>query len=134
MKYLKCHCCGRYTLEAGSLFDICDNCGWQGDPVQNEDPDFTGGANEMSLSQAKEAYRSGKNIKIRQAQQIVAVQVFKDKTYLCPLVNREIPGGYCYDIIMVAYGYIKPSAIDDEIPENTADICGKCPFNQLLYE
>lgn len=63
MKNSKCPCCGKHTLEADSMFDVCNNCGWQSDPVQNEDPNYTGGVNVMSLNQAKEAYKAGKKIK-----------------------------------------------------------------------
>ncbi|NLG37630.1 MAG: hypothetical protein GX549_06405 [Clostridiales bacterium] len=38
---------------------MCDVCGWQDDGVQNDDPDFAGGANHMSLNQAREAYKQG---------------------------------------------------------------------------
>ena len=41
-----------------SAFEICPVCGWQDDDIQNADPDFAGGANEMSLNQAKDAYGS----------------------------------------------------------------------------
>jgi len=40
-------------------YDICEACGWQDDNVQNNDPDYRGGANTMSLNEAKEAYRKG---------------------------------------------------------------------------
>ena len=30
-------------------FEICPNCGWEQDPVQNEDIYFPGGANKLSL-------------------------------------------------------------------------------------
>jgi hypothetical protein len=36
------------------LFEICPLCDWQDDNVQNADPDYAGGANEMSLNE----YRS----------------------------------------------------------------------------
>ena len=52
----KCACCGNFTLEKDSLFDICDICGWENDEVQEENPDFSGGANDMSLNQYKEFY------------------------------------------------------------------------------
>ena len=52
----KCACCGNFTLEKDSLFDICDICGWENDEVQEEKPDFAGGANNMSLNQYKEFY------------------------------------------------------------------------------
>jgi hypothetical protein len=50
-----CPCCGFRTmldLERGS-FDICPVCGWEDDRLQYADPDYRGGANEMSLNQAR---------------------------------------------------------------------------------
>jgi hypothetical protein len=44
-----CACCGFPTLPQDSLFEICPICGWQDDPVQNDDPDFSGSANDQSL-------------------------------------------------------------------------------------
>lgn len=49
-----CKCCGKEVVEK---FDICETCGWQNDPVQNDDPDYKGGANDMSLNEAKEVYK-----------------------------------------------------------------------------
>lgn len=54
-----CPCCGEEEVER---WDICETCGWQNDPLQNEDPDCKGGANSMSLNQAKEAYKNGEEI------------------------------------------------------------------------
>jgi hypothetical protein len=45
-----CVCCGLPTLPADSIFEICPLCGWQDDGVQNNDPDYRGGANELSLN------------------------------------------------------------------------------------
>jgi hypothetical protein len=42
-------------------YEICD-CGWQNDPIQTKDPDFKGGANRMSLNEAKVAYKKGRPI------------------------------------------------------------------------
>lgn len=58
----QCACCGQFTLEKDSIFEICDNCGWQDDGVQNDKPDYEGGANKMSLNQAKEAYKKGEKV------------------------------------------------------------------------
>lgn len=44
-------------------YEICDECLWENDPVQLDDPDFAGGANEMSLNEAREVYRNGKEVK-----------------------------------------------------------------------
>lgn len=58
-----CACCGKETLPPNSVFEICPVCGWEDDDIQNEHPDFGGGANIMSLNQAKEAYKHGKTVK-----------------------------------------------------------------------
>ena len=58
----KCACCDNYTLPLRSFYEICPLCGWQDDDIQNDDPNFAGGANDMSLNEAKEAYRQGKPI------------------------------------------------------------------------
>ncbi|HUM44740.1 MAG TPA: CPCC family cysteine-rich protein [Fervidobacterium sp.] len=53
-----CACCGAMV----ERYDICEVCGWQDDNVQNNDPDYRGGANTMSLNEAKEAYRKGEKM------------------------------------------------------------------------
>jgi len=45
-----CACCGFSTLPKGSIFEICPLCGWQDDGVQNDNPDYSGGANSLSLN------------------------------------------------------------------------------------
>jgi hypothetical protein len=50
-KNKSCSCCGFLTLPSDSLFEICPICGWQDDPVQNDDPDYAGGANMQSLNE-----------------------------------------------------------------------------------
>ena len=54
-----CACCGKSVVE---LFDMCEVCGWQYDNVQNSEPDYRGGANKMSLNEAKQAFKEGKEI------------------------------------------------------------------------
>lgn len=59
MRY-KCMCCGNYTLpeiSAGN-YNICPVCYWEDDIVQLNDPNFEGGANEVSLNQARINYKS----------------------------------------------------------------------------
>ncbi len=55
---IECKCCNEKTIDKDDLFDICSNCGWQRDEVQESDPDYKGGANEMSLNEAKKAYHN----------------------------------------------------------------------------
>lgn len=58
----KCKCCGELTLDADDLFDICSNCGWESDPIQEDNPDYKNGANKMSLNEAQQAYKENKKI------------------------------------------------------------------------
>ena len=37
-------------------YHICPVCFWQDDAVQLEDPDFSGGANKVSLKEARANY------------------------------------------------------------------------------
>jgi len=54
-----CPCCGFLTLvEAPTgTYDICEVCFWEDDNAQFHDPDYEGGANKVSLNQARENFR-----------------------------------------------------------------------------
>jgi rubredoxin len=58
----KCPVCGKYEFEEQGSYDICEVCGWEDDPIQGKDPDRKGGANNMSLNEAIEAYKNGKQV------------------------------------------------------------------------
>jgi hypothetical protein len=53
-----CPCCGQLTLgePPTGTYEICEECGWEDDPVQFHDPDYRGGANSESLCEARENY------------------------------------------------------------------------------
>jgi hypothetical protein len=55
-KNKKCMCCGFPTLPEDSIFEICPLCGWQDDGVQNDDPNFNGGANKLSLNEYRQKW------------------------------------------------------------------------------
>nr|WP_272942614.1 CPCC family cysteine-rich protein [Pseudomonas luteola] len=57
LKYT-CPCCGYMTLDdpARGTFDICELCGWEDDLVQNENPDYEGGANGICLREAQHEF------------------------------------------------------------------------------
>lgn len=57
-----CMCCGNSLRFPYSCNEICEVCGWEDDELQNDDPQFDGGANDMSLEQAREAYRQGRPV------------------------------------------------------------------------
>ena len=54
MDRILCPCCGEYCMQ--EKFDICPVCGWENDPVQNQDPDLAGGANKKSLNDYREEF------------------------------------------------------------------------------
>jgi len=51
MKKYHCPCCGYRTLEEKppGTYEICEICFWEDDEIQYRDPDYEGGANELSL-------------------------------------------------------------------------------------
>lgn len=52
-----CPCCKEYTIDKNYyLFNICEICFWEYDPVQNDDPNYAGGANCHSLNEYKKEF------------------------------------------------------------------------------
>lgn len=58
-----CPCCGKLVFESLGEHDICPNCNWEDDPFQYRNPDRKGGANIMSLEEARKAYTDGCKVK-----------------------------------------------------------------------
>ena len=60
MKRYACPCCGNLTLdeEPPGTWLICEICWWEDDPVQFADPDFRGGANRVSLNEARSYFET----------------------------------------------------------------------------
>lgn len=56
---IKCPCCGQTDVEE---YDICKVCGWGNDPIQLRKPDTMRGANRMTLSEARQAFKEGKPV------------------------------------------------------------------------
>lgn len=53
-----CLCCGFYTLDAApGNFDICPVCYWEDDNIQRLDQNYKGGANDISLNEARRNYK-----------------------------------------------------------------------------
>lgn len=59
-KKYQCPCCRYYTYEhePDGSYDICPVCFWEDDIVQQEDESYEGGANRVSLIQARENFKS----------------------------------------------------------------------------
>lgn len=51
-----CPVCGKHQFEDEDSYEVCPVCGWEDDPLQRDEPDFEGGANDLSLNQFKEEY------------------------------------------------------------------------------
>ncbi|MBR1270839.1 hypothetical protein JQ629_25520 [Bradyrhizobium sp. AUGA SZCCT0222] len=49
-----CPCCRSSVVSEPGNYEICQVCGWEDDPVQAADPDYAGGANELSLNQYRD--------------------------------------------------------------------------------
>ena len=54
-----CPCCGNKTFDdmPNGSYVICQTCFWEDDPIQLNDPSFKGGANEVSLLEARVNYK-----------------------------------------------------------------------------
>lgn len=54
-----CPCCGHLTLSQApsGTYDICPVCFWEDDGVQYRDPGYAGGANDVSLDEARRSFR-----------------------------------------------------------------------------
>ena len=49
----KCQCCGEGEVDEPGGYEICGVCGWEDDPSQAEHPGMAGGANDISLDEAR---------------------------------------------------------------------------------
>ena len=56
-----CVCCGELTMDEQppGTYQVCPVCGWEDDKTQYKNPDLEGGANALSLNQAREWYLQG---------------------------------------------------------------------------
>lgn len=57
-KKLICPCCGNSSLEGDSYghYEICPICNWEDDPIQHDNQDYSGGANVLSLNDARKEF------------------------------------------------------------------------------
>jgi hypothetical protein len=71
------------TLPEVGAWEICEVCNWEDDPVQREDPNLAGGANEPSLKQARSFWRLT-------ARPLPANKTAEMKTALALVANAEV--------------------------------------------
>lgn len=58
-----CPCCENHSFYERESYEICPVCNWEDDPVQSKKTDLAGGANQMSLNEARKAYREGRKVR-----------------------------------------------------------------------
>jgi len=58
-KRTPCPCCTYLTMweDSPCSFDICPVCGWEDDLLQSKDPSLRGGANALSLDEARKNFQ-----------------------------------------------------------------------------
>lgn len=55
----KCPVCGKYDFPDFDSYEICPECGWEDDWIQEKDPTEEVGSNEMCLNEYKAKYEIG---------------------------------------------------------------------------
>lgn len=125
-KRYNCPCCGALSLDEENSFNICSLCNWEDDPLQKEKPNLGGGANIMSLKEAKKFFNEE-----------ILYQELIGHDHYCPLFDEKIADGLCYEIIMVTAKVLAFGAVP-EICRFERDevclICNSCPINKAMDE
>jgi len=57
-KLMGCPVCGQYAFD--EKYEICPVCGWENDPLQYKEKDFSGGANKDSVNSARKVFDNEK--------------------------------------------------------------------------
>ena len=52
----RCPVCGRHDFLEYGAYEICPVCGWEDDRAQDEDHNYAGGANPLSVNEARMEY------------------------------------------------------------------------------
>ncbi|HAH88833.1 MAG TPA: hypothetical protein DCL93_01780 [Faecalibacterium sp.] len=101
---IPCPVCGKTHV---AEYDICDVCGWENGPVQLFEPNLPGGANEMSLQQARMSYhlirnrtsmRTGDMIKVRFIEKDDPITLRNGKIYVARVLKPTKKGKRWYGI------------------------------------
>jgi hypothetical protein len=83
----QCRCCGARSIGAYDEYEICGRCGWEDDPVQYIKPNYAGGANEISLAEARTAWMAIREFR-RAALVTTAVAMLDGETELIDGVRK----------------------------------------------
>lgn len=107
MEKIKCPCCGESEFEEENDFDICQICHWENDGVQYNDPNCWGGANTLSLNQARAVWKKH-HIQLRQ---------IEDEMVNCACCGRQTVTKYLVNGTCPVCGWI-----DDDLQNQNLDM------------
>lgn len=54
-----CPICGKYRFPEPNTYEMCQVCGWFDDPLQYEQPDYTGENNKLSQNEYRKRWQNG---------------------------------------------------------------------------
>ena len=55
-KELVCPVCGQHIFKNDHSHELCPICEWINDGIQNDDPDYSGGANTRTLNERRKEW------------------------------------------------------------------------------
>ena len=62
------------------------------------------------------------------------IENVEDEIFYCPLVDRDMDSGECYDVQMVSRRLIAETALDFDLDRSKAcKLCPSCPNCQLAW-
>ena len=77
---MKCPVCGKYEFEEYGDYDICPVCNWENDNLQYDDHNYAGGANHLSVNEARIEYFVLNHLKTAE-QAAKAKEVYENNLY-----------------------------------------------------
>lgn len=118
----KCPCCGALTLDEERAWDICELCWWEDEPLQFDKPDYSGGANKLSLNDSKKEFFDN-------------IYEFIKQEFYCPLLERKVGLDICNEISDVIQDIRKKEfvhVLDEFSEEYCKYICKSCPIYKAM--
>lgn len=87
---MKCPVCDNDTLNNKDFeYDICEECFWEYDPLQVEEPDYAGGANVHCLNDYKKIYK-----KLKKENSKFSCRNEEDRELIIKIDHNEIEFDY----------------------------------------
>lgn len=83
----KCRVCG--MGEISEIHDTCNVCGWEDDIVQNANPNYVKGANEMSLNQYREFWALNKDEILKNINDDPFIAIKKSQEYYEKFIKNK---------------------------------------------